>query len=241
PNNPTGAIIPPALIARFADLCRARGLWLVLDETYRDFGPTTPIARRSAAGVARRDEAGRRASGATAGPHALFRRDDWRDVLVQLYSFSKAYCIPGHRLGAVVGGPALRGALLKAVDNIQICPPRPPQAALAWGIPALGAWRRANARLIARRLDTFAHAMLRAPRWPIEVSGAYFAWLRVPDGGPASERVAQRLAREFGLVTLPGAFFGPGGDRHLRIAVANVAEEALAEVPRRLAAFEEGR
>ena len=33
PNNPTGATYPPDLIARFAALCRARGVWLVLDET----------------------------------------------------------------------------------------------------------------------------------------------------------------------------------------------------------------
>lgn len=238
PNNPTGAVLPPALIARFAELCRTQRLWLVLDETYRDFGPAVPVARQSAANAARRGEAGQRANGAAPGPHALFRHDGWRSFVVQIYSFSKAYCIPGHRLGAVVAGPALRAALLKAVDNIQICPPRPPQAALTWGIPALRTWRRGNARLMARRLDAFADAMLHAAHWRIEARGAYFAWIRVPDRWPDSSRVAERLAREFGLVTLPGAFFGPGGQRHLRVAVANVADEALAEVPRRLTAFE---
>ena len=135
PNNPTGAVMPPALIGRFAELCRARGLWLVLDETYRDFLPEEQDA-----------------------PHALFRRPDWRDFVVQLYSFSKAYCIPGHRVGAVAAGPAFRAEFVKAVDNIQICPPRPPQFALAWAVPALREWRAGNrARIAARAATLSAH------------------------------------------------------------------------------------
>lgn len=61
PNNPTGAVMPSALIARFAGLCRERGLWLVLDETYRDFLPA---------------EAG--------APHGLFAEPGWRDHVFQL-------------------------------------------------------------------------------------------------------------------------------------------------------------
>ena len=38
------------------------------------------------------------------------------------------------------------GVIMKAVDNIQICPPRPAQAALAWAIPELIGWRRERAR-----------------------------------------------------------------------------------------------
>src|SRR4051794_33188516 len=51
PNNPTGAIYPERVIHAFADLCRRRGLWLVIDETYRDFLPPShgrarPLRRR---------------------------------------------------------------------------------------------------------------------------------------------------------------------------------------------------
>ncbi len=37
PNNPTGAVYPPALIDSFFELARDRGLALVIDETYREF------------------------------------------------------------------------------------------------------------------------------------------------------------------------------------------------------------
>ena len=212
PNNPTGAVMPPELIGRFADLCRERGLWLVLDETYRDFLPEGQDT-----------------------PHGLFQRPDWRDFVVQLYSFSKAYCIPGHRVGAVAGGPVFRGEFIKAVDNIQICPPRPPQFALAWAVPALREWRAGNRARIAARAAAFRRALATAPDWRIDALGAYFAWVRVPDAAPDSTAAAERLAAERGVVSLPGGVFGPGGERHLRLAFANTDEGAIAAVPERLA------
>jgi aspartate/methionine/tyrosine aminotransferase len=213
PNNPTGAVMPPELVERFAGLCRERGLWLVLDETYRDFLPEGQDA-----------------------PHFLFRRPDWRDFAVQLYSFSKAYCIPGHRVGAVCAGPAFRAAFVKAVDNIQICPPRPPQFALAWAVPALRGWRADNRVRIAKRAAAFRRILeAGAPEWRIDAIGAYFAWVRVPERAPDSAAAAERLARERGVVSLPGGVFGPGGERHIRLAFANTDEDTIAEVPRRLA------
>ena len=87
PNNPTGAIYPPQTIAKFHALCQRRGLWLILDETYRDFLPPDRAA-----------------------PHGLMGDKAWPDHLVQLYSFSKAYAMPGHRVGALAAAASLDAA-----------------------------------------------------------------------------------------------------------------------------------
>ena len=211
PNNPTGAVYPPAVIQAFAELCRARGVWLVLDETYRDF-----------------------LTEAQSPPHALFGDAACRDGLVHLYSFSKAYCVPGHRLGAVVAGPGFRAQLAKALDTWQICPARPAQAALAWAVPALAAWRAGNRALMAERDSLFRALVGQLPGWRLDAIGTYFAYLRLPDGAPDAEAAAESLAAEQGLMTLPGPFFGPGQQRHLRLAFANAGAEVLAQVPARL-------
>jgi aspartate/methionine/tyrosine aminotransferase len=213
PNNPTGAVYPPATIAAFAALARTRGLWLVIDETYRDFLP------------------------GDAPPHALFADAAWRQGVVHLYSFSKAYCVPGHRVGAVAAGPGFLEGFAKAADTLQICAPRPPQAALAWGIVGLRAWREGNRRLMARRAEAFRAAMSAARAWRIDALGGYFAYLRVPDDLPGAVAVAERLAGERGLLVLPGPFFGPGQERHLRVAFANADEATIAAVPARLSAL----
>ena len=210
PNNPTGAIYSPALLHELAMLCRARGIWLVLDETYRDLLPDGP-------------------------PHDLFGDADWPDHIVHLYSFSKAYCVPGHRVGAVVGGGAFRHALLRVIDSYQICPARPAQAALAWAVPALAEWRAGNRAIMAIRADATRAAVARLPGWQLDSLGAYFAYLRVPDDGPDAMELAERLAVDRGLILLPGPFFGPGQERHLRLAFANAEPALLAELPARLA------
>jgi aspartate/methionine/tyrosine aminotransferase len=211
PNNPTGAIYPPATIARIAAICRERGVWLVLDETYRDFLPDPGAA-----------------------PHGLFSQPDWQDAVVQLYSFSKSYCIPGHRVGAVIGGRAFRQGLLKVLDSFQICPSRPAQSALAWAIPSLRAWRAGNRAIMKGRATAFSAAMAALPEWRVDAMGTYFAYLRLPTGAPDALAMAEQLAADRGLLALPGPFFGPGQDRHLRLAFANAEDTALAAMPSRL-------
>ena len=212
PNNPTGATYSPELIAQFAKLCRDRGAWLVLDETYRDFIP-------EAAGA----------------PHGLFQDAAWRDHVVHLYSFSKAYCVPGHRIGAIAAGAGFQRELAKAIDTVQICPPRAAQIALASAVEGLRDWRAANRAIMAARAEAFRTAMARLNAWRIDALGTYFAYLRLPDGLADAEATAEMLAVERGLLGLPGSFFGPGQDRHLRLAFANAKEAVIAAVPGRLA------
>ena len=212
PNNPTGATYSPELIAQFAKLCWDRGAWLVLDETYRDFIP-------EAAGA----------------PHGLFQDAAWQDHVVHLYSFSKAYCVPGHRIGTIAAGAGFQRELAKAIDTVQICPPRAAQIALASAVEGLRDWRAGNRAIMAARAEAFRAAMAPLNAWRIDALGTYFAYLRLPDGLADAEATAEMLAVERGLLGLPGSFFGPGQERHLRLAFANAEEAVIAAVPRRLA------
>jgi len=211
PNNPTGAVYPPEVIGRFADLARAHGAWLVLDETYRDF-----------------------LAPSQSPPHALFADPAWREGFVHLYSFSKAYCVPGHRVGAIAAGPRFRAELMKALDTLQINAPKAAQEALAWGVEALRDWRAANRDLMAGRAEAFRRAAGQLPGWRLDSLGAYFAYLRLPEDAPEAAATAERLAVERGLLGLPGPFFGPGQERHLRLAFANASGDEIAAVPSRL-------
>lgn len=211
PNNPTGAVYPARIIEAFAELCRRRGLWLVIDETYRDFLPP---------GLER--------------PHGLLAQGARRDRVIQLYSFSKAYCIPGYRLGSVIADVAVIGEFAKLLDCVQICPARIGQRALAWGIDALADWREANRREMHRRAEAFRRALAPVPEWRVDSVGAYFAYVRHPFGGRAAEEVAERLAVERGVLALPGSYFGPGQATHLRMAFGNLATERIASLDERL-------
>ena len=52
-----------------------------------------------------------------------------------------------------------------------------------------------------------------------------------------SARAAERLASQAGVVTLPGSFFGPGQEDHLRFAFTNVDDRQIASLAARLASI----
>jgi len=214
PNNPCGAVYPPDLLGALFSLCQDHGIWLILDETYRDFMPLN-----------------------TGRPHDLLRRDGWQDTLIQLYSFSKSYCMPGHRLGAVAGGRDLVLQLAKVIDNIQICAPRAAQMAVTPMLSQLADWRQENRTRIAARADLFQKVMAELTGWTLLSIGAYFGYVRHPFDGTSSLQVAMRMAQEAGILTIPGTFFGEDQEAYLRFAFANAGRDVIAALPDRLAAL----
>ncbi|WP_152339354.1 aminotransferase [Pseudorhizobium flavum] len=214
PNNPTGAVYPPDLLLAIFELCRAKDIWLILDETYRDFLP----------------EAGR-------APHGLFAQGDWQERLISLYSFSKSLCIPGHRLGAITAGAKTVEQIAKVMDNLQICAPRSAQAAVARALPILAGWREGNRQEIVRRAEALTVTMAKLPEWRVDSLGAYFAFVRHPFPALGSADVAERLAREAGVICIPGAYFGEGQEAYLRFAFANADVETISLLKERLGDF----
>jgi aspartate/methionine/tyrosine aminotransferase len=214
PNNPGGAEYPAALVRAFHDLARARGLALIVDETYRDFDSRT------------------------GAPHDLFADPDWDEAFIHLYSFSKAYRLTGHRVGAIVASPARLAEVEKFLDTVAICPNQLGQIGALWGMRNLAQWVAGErAELLARRA-ALTEGFGALEGWHLHGCGAYFAWVDHP-GRDASPDFARRLVREAGVLLLPGTMFMPEGtvqgDRGLRIAFANVDANGIAELIRRLA------
>ncbi len=170
-------------------------------------------------------------------PHRLFDEADWPSHLIQLYSFSKSFCIPGHRLGAIVAGRAMVENVAKVMDNLQICAGRAPQIAVARAIEPLTGWRDDNRGEIARRASALRSVMANIEGWHVEAVGAYFAFVRHPYPDASSVEVAERLAKSLGVITLPGRFFGDGQEAFLRFAFANVDVSGIEDLGARLPHF----
>lgn len=217
PNNPGGVEYPPQVLAEFRDLARAHGLALIVDETYRDFDSR---------------------SGA---PHDLFADPDWADVFIQLYSFSKAYRLTGHRVGAVVASAARLAEVEKFLDTVAICPSQLGQIAALWGMRNLGQWLAGErAEILARRAAMEA-GFASLPNWRLLGCGAYFAYVEHPFP-IASDQLCKRMVAEASVLMLPGTMFQPQGSaaagQQLRIAFANIDRAGIAELFRRLHAFQ---
>ncbi|MCF2872820.1 aminotransferase [Octadecabacter sp. G9-8] len=216
PNNPGGVEYPAETVLAFAALARSKGIALIIDETYRDFDSRT------------------------GAPHPLFQDPDWDDTLIQLYSFSKAYRLTGHRVGAMVASVARLSEVEKFLDTVTICPNQLGQHAALWGMKHLGDWL-AGERL--EILDRRAAIQEQFPRlgatgWELQGCGAYFAYMKHPFD-MASDALARDLVQKVGVLTLPGTMFMPDGQgkQHLRVAFANVDRAGITALFDRLVAY----
>ena len=218
PNNPSGVEYPAALVQAFYDLAKTHGIKLIVDETYRDFDSRT------------------------GAPHDLFKDPDWHQTLIHLYSFSKAYRLTGHRVGAIASSRELLGEMEKFLDTVNICPNQIAQHAALWGLQNLGDWLAGQrAEILDRRAAiTQGFPVLAEKGWNLMGLGAYFAYIQHPyDMG--SDELAQRLVTEASILLLPATMFmpasDPSGTRHLRIAFANLDRAGIGTLFDRLQAL----
>jgi len=215
PNNPTGQEYPDGLLAAFFDLAKSQGIALIVDETYRDF--------HSAAGA----------------PHSLFQRPDWDRTLIHLYSFSKAYRLTGHRVGALIAAPERLAEVEKFLDTVAICPSQVGQHAALWGMQNLDQWLAGErCEILARRAAITANMpALHKAGWRLLGLGGYFAYMQHPFSLSSAD-LAPQLVRDAAILCLPGTMFYPQGDpagtRQLRIAFANLDAAGIATLFDRL-------
>ncbi len=216
PNNPGGVEYPAETVGAFYDLCARKGLRLIVDETYRDFDSRT------------------------GAPHDLLTRDGWDDTLVQLYSFSKAYRLTGHRVGSVAASPALLAEIEKFLDTVAICPNQLGQFGALWGMQNLSQWLASERDEILDRRAAIKEGFdkLAQKGWRLLGCGAYFAYVEHPFDIP-SDALAPKLVTEAGVLLLPGTMFmpddNPAGKRQLRIAFANIDRSGIENLFERLA------
>ena len=213
PNNPTGAVYPPATIDAFAKLCAERGIALVLDETYRDFiDPDEP-------------------------PHGCFADDglaEYGDPALQLLE-GLLHSRPSRRRHR-------RRARRARRDRQNPRYAADLRAARAAARAALGdSGARRLARRQPRRDKSRAQrpsrcAIAELDGWSIGSIGAYFAYVAHPLRRRERRRCLRPARGGRGVLCLPGSYFGPAQEGFLRVAFANVGVEGIGRVPERLGA-----
>ncbi|MBL4812853.1 MAG: aminotransferase [Rhodobacteraceae bacterium] len=219
PNNPSGVEYPADIMLAFLALARRHGIALIVDETYRDFDS--------------RD----------GSPHALFADPDWHDTLIHLYSFSKAYRLTGHRVGAVLASATRLAEIEKFLDTVSICPNQLGQRAALWGMQNLGSWLAGERLEILDRRAAIEEGfpVMAANGWQLLGCGAYFAYVQHPFAISSAD-LAPLLVTEASVLLLPGTMFVPsdlpGGAQQLRIAFANIDRSGVGTLFERLAAVD---
>lgn len=207
PNNPTAASAPTSYLERVVAFCREHDIVLAYDNAYSEIAFN-----------------GYR-------PASILQIEGAREVAIEFHSLSKTYNMTGWRLGWAVGSRALVSALSRAKTFVDTGVFLGVQAAGQACLECYDDWVPGNVAQFQERRDALA-AALDAQGFEVTVPNAtMYLWLPVPGG--ASEPFARRALVEQGVVIMPGAALGAGGEGFFRVALTQPASR-LVEAAERL-------
>jgi LL-diaminopimelate aminotransferase len=208
PNNPTAAIAPREYLVQAVEFCRERGILLVFDNAYSEIAFD-----------------GYR-------PPSILEIDGALDVAVEFHSFSKTYNMTGWRIGWAAGGSEAIAALSRVKSFVDTGQFLAVQAAAAAALASYDSWVPANVQTFQERRDALTSALREKGFAATLPRASMYSWVPVP-GGVASEPFARRALLEHGVVIMPGAALGAGGEGYFRAALTQPPSR-LEEAARRL-------
>jgi succinyldiaminopimelate transaminase len=205
PSNPTGRVLPAEHLAKVVAWARERGAVVVSDECYLELGwEADPVS------VLHPDVCG----------------GSYEGVLA-VGSLSKRSNLAGYRAAFVGGDPVLVARLLEVRKHAGMIVPAPVQAAM---VAALGDDEHVaeqRERYAARR--TTLRDALTTAGFTVEHSEAGL-YLWVTRGEDCWDTVSWLAER--GILVAPGTFYGPAGQRHVRVALTATDERVAAAAGR---------
>ncbi|GAB2687796.1 succinyldiaminopimelate transaminase [Thalassiella azotivora] len=217
PSNPTGRVLGVEHLRKVVAWARERGAVVASDECYAEL--PWVLDGQPVPGVP--------APGAV--PSVLDPRvcDGSHERLLAVYSLSKQSSVAGYRAAFVAGDAALVGGLLEVRKHAGMIVPAPVQAAVTAALADDAHVDTQRERYRARRevlLPALAAAGLRVDH---SEAGLYLWATREED---CWDTVADLAGR--GVLVAPGAFYGPTGRRHVRVALTATDERVAAAAER---------
>jgi LL-diaminopimelate aminotransferase len=210
PNNPTAAVAPRSYLEDAVRFCRERGAVLVYDNAYSEIAFDGYL------------------------PPSIFEIEGARDVAIEFHSFSKTYNMTGWRIGWAAGNADAIAALARVKSFIDTGQFLPVQAAAAAALGSWDEWVPGNVEAFRQRRDALAGALSAAGLEVPVPRATMYLWVPVPGGD--SGTFARRALLEQGVVIMPGAALGAGGEGFFRAALTQ-SPERLQEAAGRLAAL----
>ncbi|HMK82103.1 MAG TPA: aminotransferase class I/II-fold pyridoxal phosphate-dependent enzyme [Candidatus Bathyarchaeia archaeon] len=209
PNNPTGSVISEKMLREVIDLVESHDAYLLHDETYRDLSFDKPPP-----------------------PAAILS-----DRAISMTTLSKAYGIPGARIGWIAGSKHIIESVRAVREQITIC-----NNILSEAIASVALKQRASILKSARERVLRNFEILK--RWIsrqdslewVEPKGGVVAFPRLKNS-ETTEEICRLLVTKYRTFSIPGYTFGM--DRYLRIGFGGDTEELTEGLERLKKAIEE--
>jgi len=211
PDNPTGRVIDKGFAKGLIDLARDRDFWVISDDTYK---------------------------------HIIYEGEHvWISSLpgayertILLCSFSKEASIPGLRLGYALGPTEVIDAMERIKQYTSLAPNTIAQYAMVKFLSDDVKERYLSEVVIPtyrKRRDLMNECIKKylPETKTVKPQGAFYffvnmsAYLAKMERG--DEEFANRLLYRKNVAVIPGSFFGPNGQRHIRLTFVSEPEERI--------------
>jgi aspartate/methionine/tyrosine aminotransferase len=212
PNNPTGAVTPPDVIRKIADLAVKHDILIIADEIYAKmiYAPNEHLSIATLPGM--------------------------KERTITLNGFSKTYAMTGWRVGYLAAPLDFVEKVTEPRHTLSINTCTVSQhAALA---ALTGPQEPLTAMLAdyAARRDWLMPALTAAGFTYGHPGGAFYIYTNISSTGMPAPEFCERLLRETGVMLFPGTMFGDDSTDYIRISYLQPLP-MIQEAMRRITAF----
>lgn len=194
PNNPTGAVTPPAVIRAIADLASRHDLLVVADEIYARmiYAPNEHLSIATLPGM--------------------------RERTVTLNGFSKTYAMTGWRVGYLAAPGDFVAKVTEPRHTLSINTCTISQYAALAALTGPQEPVRQMLANYAERRAWLMPALTEAGFTYGHPGGAFYVYTNISSSGLPAPEFCERLLRETGVMVFPGTMFGDTSTDYIRIS-----------------------
>lgn len=209
PNNPTGSVISEKTLREVIELVESHDAYLLHDETYRELCFDKPPP-----------------------PAAILS-----DRAISMTTMSKAYGLPGIRIGWVAGPRQIIESVRAVREQITICNSVLSEAIASFALKQRDSILKNTRSRVQRNFEILKEWMARQDllEW-VEPKGGVVAFPRLKDA-MSTEELCRLLVTKYRTFSIPGYTFGM--DKHLRIGFGGDTDELNEGLARLKQAMEE--
>jgi aminotransferase len=209
PNNPTGAVTPPAVIRQIADLAIKHDILIIADEIYAKmiYAPNEHLSIATLPGMKVRT--------------------------ITLNGFSKTYAMTGWRVGYLAAPLDFVEKVTEPRHTLSINTCTMSQHAALAALTGPQEPLHAMLAEYAERRDWLMPALTAAGFTYGHPGGAFYIYTNISSTGMPAPEFCERLLRETGVMLFPGTMFGDDSTDYIRISYLQplpMIQEAMARI-----------
>jgi aspartate/methionine/tyrosine aminotransferase len=214
PNNPTGAVTPPAVICQIAALAIKHNILVIADEIYAKmiYAPNEHLSIATLPGM--------------------------KERTITLNGFSKTYAMTGWRVGYLAAPLDFVEKVTEPRHALSINTCTVSQHAALAALTGPQEPLHAMLAEYAERRDWLMPALTAAGFTYGHPGGAFYIYTNISSSGMPAPEFCERLLRETGVMLFPGTMFGDDSTDYIRISYLQPLP-MIQEAMRRITAFTE--